>query len=106
VGHRGPVYKGLGAMNPCDNLHLRDCRVVEEHVSGSKSCTMAFDTIEVSTFGSGDATSQLRTEVKVGKNNFKAILLSKPMYMMKLEGKIKLNWLLFCDELCVAYPLA
>jgi hypothetical protein len=23
VGHRGPVYKGLGAMNPCDNLHLR-----------------------------------------------------------------------------------
>jgi hypothetical protein len=22
VGHRGPVYKGLGAMNPCDNLHL------------------------------------------------------------------------------------
>jgi hypothetical protein len=24
VGHRGPVYKGLGAMNPCDNLiHLQ-----------------------------------------------------------------------------------
>jgi hypothetical protein len=22
VGHRGPVYKGLGAMNPCDNLHI------------------------------------------------------------------------------------
>jgi ABC-type uncharacterized transport system permease subunit len=22
VGHRGPVYKGLGAMNPCYNLHL------------------------------------------------------------------------------------
>jgi hypothetical protein len=22
VGYRGPVYKGLGAMNPCDNLHL------------------------------------------------------------------------------------
>jgi hypothetical protein len=22
VGHRGPVYKGLGAINPCDNLHL------------------------------------------------------------------------------------
>jgi hypothetical protein len=22
VGHRGPVYKGLGAMNPCDHLHL------------------------------------------------------------------------------------
>jgi hypothetical protein len=22
VGHTGPVYKGLGAMNPCDNLHL------------------------------------------------------------------------------------
>jgi hypothetical protein len=21
VGHRGPVYTGLGAMNPCDNLH-------------------------------------------------------------------------------------
>jgi hypothetical protein len=20
VGHRGPVYKGLGAMNPCYNL--------------------------------------------------------------------------------------
>jgi hypothetical protein len=20
VGHRGSVYKGLGAMNPCDNL--------------------------------------------------------------------------------------
>jgi hypothetical protein len=20
VGHRGPVYKGLGAMNPCDHL--------------------------------------------------------------------------------------
>jgi hypothetical protein len=20
LGHRGPVYKGLGAMNPCDNL--------------------------------------------------------------------------------------
>jgi hypothetical protein len=20
VGHRGPVHKGLGAMNPCDNL--------------------------------------------------------------------------------------
>jgi hypothetical protein len=20
VGHRGPVYKGPGAMNPCDNL--------------------------------------------------------------------------------------
>jgi hypothetical protein len=20
VGHRGPIYKGLGAMNPCDNL--------------------------------------------------------------------------------------
>jgi hypothetical protein len=19
VGHRGPVYKGLGAMNPCDH---------------------------------------------------------------------------------------
>jgi hypothetical protein len=25
VGHRGPVYKGLGAMNPCDNLHLQCC---------------------------------------------------------------------------------
>jgi hypothetical protein len=24
VGHRGPVYKGLGAMNPCDNLPLHD----------------------------------------------------------------------------------
>jgi hypothetical protein len=23
VGHRGPVYKGLGAMNPCDHLHLQ-----------------------------------------------------------------------------------
>jgi hypothetical protein len=23
VGHRGPVYKGLGAMNPCDNLNLK-----------------------------------------------------------------------------------
>jgi hypothetical protein len=22
VGHRGPVYKGLGAMNPCENLHI------------------------------------------------------------------------------------
>jgi hypothetical protein len=22
VRHRGPVYKGLGAMNPCDNLYL------------------------------------------------------------------------------------
>jgi hypothetical protein len=22
VGHRGPVYKGLVAMNPCDHLHL------------------------------------------------------------------------------------
>jgi hypothetical protein len=22
VGHRGPVYKGLGAMNPCDNLSI------------------------------------------------------------------------------------
>jgi hypothetical protein len=22
VGHRGPVYKGLGAMNPCDNLQI------------------------------------------------------------------------------------
>jgi hypothetical protein len=26
VGHRGPVYKGLGAMNPCD--HLQSC---DEH---------------------------------------------------------------------------
>jgi hypothetical protein len=24
VGHRGPVYKGLGAMNPCDNLNLAE----------------------------------------------------------------------------------
>jgi hypothetical protein len=23
VGHRGPVYKGLGAVNPCDNHHHR-----------------------------------------------------------------------------------
>jgi hypothetical protein len=22
VGHRGPVYKGLGAMNPCDLSNL------------------------------------------------------------------------------------
>jgi hypothetical protein len=22
VGHRGPVYKCLGAMNPCDLLHI------------------------------------------------------------------------------------
>jgi hypothetical protein len=22
VGHRGPVYKGLGAMNPCDNQSI------------------------------------------------------------------------------------
>jgi hypothetical protein len=22
VGHRGPVYKGLGAMNPCDLFTL------------------------------------------------------------------------------------
>jgi hypothetical protein len=30
VGHRGPVYKGLGAMNPCDNLALYsvDCQVI------------------------------------------------------------------------------
>jgi hypothetical protein len=28
VGHRGPVYKGLGTMNPCDNLtsHLERTR--------------------------------------------------------------------------------
>jgi hypothetical protein len=27
VGHRGPVYKGLGAMNPCDNqsINYRKC---------------------------------------------------------------------------------
>jgi hypothetical protein len=24
VGHRGPVYKGLGAMNPCDLSTLED----------------------------------------------------------------------------------
>jgi hypothetical protein len=24
VGHRGPVCKGLGAMNPCDNLYCYD----------------------------------------------------------------------------------
>jgi hypothetical protein len=24
VGHRGPVYKGLGAMNPCDLSMVRD----------------------------------------------------------------------------------
>jgi hypothetical protein len=22
VGHRGPIYKGLGAMNPCDNQSI------------------------------------------------------------------------------------
>jgi hypothetical protein len=52
---------------------------------------MVVDTIEVSTFVSGDVIRQLRTEVKVGKNNFTAILLNNPMYMTKLEGKIKLN---------------
>lgn len=50
---------------------------------------MVVDTIEVLTFGSGDAISLLRTEVNVGKNNFTAILLNNPMYMMKLVGKIK-----------------
>ena len=45
------------------------------------------DTIEVLTFGSGDAISQLRAEVNVGKNNFTANLLSNPMYMIKLEEK-------------------
>jgi hypothetical protein len=31
VGHRGPVYKGLGAMNPCDH-HERaeEGRMLEE----------------------------------------------------------------------------
>jgi hypothetical protein len=42
VGHRGPVYKGLGAMNPCDNLILGSralvtivffvCCTVSDHV--------------------------------------------------------------------------
>jgi hypothetical protein len=50
---------------------------------------VAVDTIEVLTFSSGDAVSQLRSEVKVGKNNLKAILLNNPMHMMKREGKIK-----------------
>jgi hypothetical protein len=39
VGHRGPVYKGLGAMNPCDlstyyilmDGVLRRCSVVNHH---------------------------------------------------------------------------
>jgi hypothetical protein len=28
VGHRGPVYKGLGTMNPCDNLHANRSQMV------------------------------------------------------------------------------
>jgi hypothetical protein len=39
VGHRGPVYKGLGAMNPCDNLPLRQyLRVCQnENSDGNKT---------------------------------------------------------------------
>jgi hypothetical protein len=31
VGHRGPVYKGLGAMNPCDLYLLGPMREFCEH---------------------------------------------------------------------------
>jgi hypothetical protein len=39
VGHRGPVYKGLGEMNPCDNLtdnlifswSVTPCSLVDRH---------------------------------------------------------------------------
>jgi hypothetical protein len=31
VGHRGPVYNGLGTMNPCDNLYNRP----REHKMGT-----------------------------------------------------------------------
>jgi hypothetical protein len=39
VGHRGPVYKGLGAMNPCDNLTVRENvnRITENGLSGTKA---------------------------------------------------------------------
>jgi hypothetical protein len=39
------------------NVDVRqtDCRVVEEDVSSSKTCTMVVDTTEVLTFVSGDA---------------------------------------------------
>jgi len=50
---------------------------------------MLVDTMEVLTFGSGDAISQLQSEVKVGKNNLTAILLNNPMCVTKVEGKIK-----------------
>jgi hypothetical protein len=36
VGHRGPVYKGLGAMNPCDHLHLREYRIEFCNVGGAR----------------------------------------------------------------------
>jgi hypothetical protein len=39
VGHRGPVYKGLGAMNPCDNLTIKTSNCVERSIF--KSCLSA-----------------------------------------------------------------
>jgi hypothetical protein len=36
VGHRGPVYKGLGAMNPCDLSNSSSNYVSDENVEKSK----------------------------------------------------------------------
>jgi len=71
------------------DIKERDCRILEEDVCGSLSCTMVVDTIDVLTFSSDDAISQLRGEVKVEKNNWTTLLLNNPMCMMRIEGKIK-----------------
>jgi hypothetical protein len=33
VGHRGPVYKGLGAINPCDNLIYMFLALMDNYVA-------------------------------------------------------------------------
>jgi hypothetical protein len=47
VGHRGPVYKGLGAMNPCDHLSL----VIKNRLTIAVLCSGAFLCIKILSFG-------------------------------------------------------
>jgi hypothetical protein len=70
------ISKGLTHKMGEKNVDVRetDSRVVEEDVSGSKSCTMVVDTNEVLTFVSGDAIRQIPSEVTVWKYNLTAIL--------------------------------
>jgi hypothetical protein len=79
VGHRGPVYKGLGTMNPCDYDYMSTTFV---HLHGVERNSFTF-----TLYGMYNKLTKLYTVKYTSLNYFYVILLMTKIQFVLLNCK-------------------